>query len=263
MKKNLLKKLTIFLVTCGAFFLVACSGSSDNDEVKEDSGSLEGQSISIYCGAGIKNGFQKVADEFENETGAKVEITYGNATQIQTQIKTTQEGDIFIAGAKEEVKPVEEFIDRSVDLVKHVPVLIVTKDNPMEITGFNDLTKDGVDLILGDNTSTPIGKIADAALKEKGILEEVNIVARTTTAPEIANSISLGSANAGIVWKENVNEEKETIVETSDLDSFIKIIPAAILKDSTNENTVEEFLKYLDSDTAKKIWEANGYEIVD
>ena len=55
---------------------------------------------------------------------------YANAGQLQAQIKNSGEGDLFIAGAVEELKPVEQFVTAKQLLVKHIPVLAVRQGNP-------------------------------------------------------------------------------------------------------------------------------------
>ena len=70
--------------------------------------SLEGKSLMIYCGAGMKEPFAEISDNFKEATGADVQVTYGNAAQIVSQITTTDQGDLFIAGAEGELDPLKE-----------------------------------------------------------------------------------------------------------------------------------------------------------
>ena len=86
------------------------SSASTSTSSSAQTKTLEGKTLNIYCGAGMTDPFQKIADEFKTETGCEMVITFANAAQIQTQIKTTEEGDFFIAGSKEETKPVEEYV---------------------------------------------------------------------------------------------------------------------------------------------------------
>lgn len=223
---------------------------------------LSGHSLMIYCGAGMKDPFQKIADEFKSKTGCKVEVTYANAAQIQTQIKTAQEGDMFIAGSADELKPVQDKVTKSKDLVKHIPVLAVKKGNPMGINGITDLTKKDVRVLLADAKSTPIGKIADKALTDFGIFNKVNILARTTTAPAITTSLAAGECDAAIVWKENCNNDKVEIVNTKDLDKYVKTVPAAALSFNTDTKALDAFFDYLNSDAAKQVWVSNGYQLL-
>lgn len=90
----------------------------------------------IYCGAGMAAPFQEIADAFKDATGCQVNATYANAGQIQSQITTTEEGDMFVAGSGDELKPVESYVEDKKDLVKHIPVLAVQSGNPKTSPGF-------------------------------------------------------------------------------------------------------------------------------
>ena len=146
-----------------------------------DAADLTGHTLMIYCGAGMTKPFQEIADSFKSATGCEMNVTYANAGQIQSQITTSEEGDMFIAGSAEELKPVESYVSESRALVKHIPVLAVQSGNPKNITSLSGLAAEGVSLIIGDADSTPIGKIAKKALSDAGILDKVQIAASTAT----------------------------------------------------------------------------------
>ena len=224
---------------------------------------LTGHTLMIYCGAGMTKPFQEIADAFKNATGCEVNATYANAGQIQSQITTTEEGDMFVAGSGDELKPVESYVEDKKDLVKHIPVLAVQGGNPKNITGLSDLTGDGVSLIMGDVDSTPIGKIAKKAMTDAGIFDQVKIEATTATAPQMSTALAAGEADAAIVWKENCDAEGVEIVDTKDLDPYIKTIPAASLSCASDKDALAAFNQYLDTDTVKEIWVKYGYEIVE
>ena len=215
--------IAVLLALCMSLFLVSCGGQGQSSaessgsvaasgKVSESASStadLKGKSLMIYCGAGMKNPFQEIADAFKKKTGCEVNVTYANAAQIQTQISQSKEGDFFIAGSADEVTPVKKYVKSSVDLVKHIPVLVVAKGNPKGITGIADLAKKGVITVIGDPKSTPIGKIAQKAFAEFGVSKSVHLAATTTTAPQLATVISMGQADAAIIWKENCNDAGE------------------------------------------------------
>mgnify|MGYP000868636404 CR=1 FL=1 len=272
-----MKKLLILILALALVFaFAACTSEQPSSEepaaeepdttetapVEEASyPDLNGHTLSIYCGAGMTNPFQEIADAFQEQTGCEMEITYGNAGTIQTQINTTEEGDLFIAGSGDELKPVESYIAASVDLVKHIPVLAVQTGNPKNITGLSDLANEGVQLMIGDTESTPIGKIAMKALTDLGINDKVTLVATTATAPAMPTALAAGETDAIIVWKENCSVDGVEIVDTTDLDNYIKTVPAASLTCSDDPDALAAFLEFLASDSAKDIWQSYGYEI--
>lgn len=252
--------------------LAGCSsGGSSSQEAEqpaepaaEEQASLEGKELNIYCGAGMTDPFQEIADAFEAETGCTMNVTFANAAQIQTQITTTEEGDFFIAGSADELKPVTDYVEQQTDLVKHIPVLAVPADNPKNVTGLADLAN-CERVLVGDPESTPIGKIAQNALTKLGLWDTMmanNVLTTTTTAPQISTALANNEGDAGIVWKENVTDDGAVIVETSDLDAFVKTIPAAQLTCAADADAVAAFSEFLQTDTAWDIWADYGYERV-
>lgn len=241
------------------------SAPEDGDAGKSapDTPDLTGHTLMIYCGAGMTKPFQEIADSFKAATGCEMNVTYANAGQIQSQITTSEEGDMFIAGSAEELKPVESYVSESKALVKHIPVLAVQSGNPKNITSLAGLAEEGVSLIIGDIDSTPIGKIAKKALTDAGIFDKVQIEASTATAPQMATAIAAGEADAAIIWKENCDAQGVEIVDNSGLEDYIKTIPAASLSCSADHDASQAFLDYLNSGDVQEIWLKYGYEIAE
>jgi molybdate transport system substrate-binding protein len=262
------------LVCTFGFALAGCSSQPAQEEPVQEgqestqeadsTPSLEGKTLNIYCGAGMTDPFQEIADAFQQETGCTMNVTYANAAQIQTQISTTEQGDFFIAGSADELKPVQDYVAQQTDLVKHIPVLAVPADNPKNITGLADLAN--ADRVLtGDPEATPIGKIAQSALTKLGLWDQLmdsGVITTTTTAPQISTALANGEGDAGIVWKENVTGDGVSIVDTADLDAFVKTIPSAMLTCASDSAAVQAFSDFLQTDTAWDIWAEYGYERV-
>lgn len=252
---------------CGSSSASSSSAASSSASASASSSSsaatLKGSKLDIYCGAGMTDPFQEIADAFEDETGCEMGITFANAAQIQTQIDTTKEGDYFIAGSAEELKPVEQYVATSTPLVKHIPVIAVPTANPKGIAALVDLANCDT-LLVGDPESTPIGKIAKKALTDAGIwegLQAKGAITTTTTAPQIATALANGEGDAGIVWKENVKADGATILDTADMDAYVKTVPAARLTSVADATAADEFDKFLQTSTATDIWKKYGYEL--
>lgn len=237
----------------------AVSSQAVSVEAAQD---LTGQNLMIYCGAGMQQPFEEIAAAFSEETGCEMNVTYANAAQLQTQITQSQEGAFFIAGSADEVKPVEEYVVSSTDLVKHIPVLAVAEGNPKGITGIADLAREDVTTVTGDAEATPIGKIAKKAFQDFGVTDQVTLAATTTTAPQLATVIALGEADAAIIWKENCNTEGVEICQTTDLDKYVKTVPAARLSFAADDPAADAFAEYLAGQEAADIWAEYGYEQV-
>lgn len=268
-KEKIMKKIVslLFLLASILLILAGCSNTK-NVSSKSDFNTtlLESKKLFIYCGAGMKNAAQELVSTFKENTKAEVSISYGNAANIISQITTSKEGDIFIAGDVAELKALQDknLVSSSANLVKHIPVLVVKKGNPKGIKSLSDLSKSSIKIVLGDNAATPIGKLSDKSLSDLKIIDKVNIVSRSATANEMTTSITLGQCDAIITWKESVvNVEGIEIVNTDDLKPYIKIVPAATLSYSINKEATQGFINFLKTDQAKSIWKKHGYEMTD
>ena len=234
----------------------ASAVSSAEEAVLPD---LTGKTVMVYSGAGMKDPVTALAQSFKEKTGAEVELSFGNAAQIISQITTSEQGDLFIAGAETELKSLKEqnYISASQNLVKHIPVVAVAEGNPKGTH---------LSLVLGDGEATPIGKIADAVLADNNLTDTANILARTTTAPEMITALQTGEADAAIVWKENASgKEKIEILDLPEMEKYIKTIPAASLScgNPDNADVLAAFLEFLGTDEAQGIWTDYGYEIAE
>ena len=247
--ENRMKRIPLLLCVAAVFFL-SLPGAAG-----------AGQSLHVYCGAGMTKPFGEIAEAFTKKTQVKMEVTYANAGQIQSQINTAQEGDLFIAGAAEELKPVEKYVSARKDLVKHIPVLAVARGNPLGISGVRDLGRSGIRVVLGDAKATPRAKIADKAIADAGLTEKVNVVSRGVTAPSIFNALKVGECDAIIVWKENVSPDMDIVADPA-MDAYVKTIPAASLSVSENPEGQKLLLDFLNTDDAHAIWEKHGYVVL-
>lgn len=243
-----MKRFPILLCVAAAFFYL--SGAAQAAE-----------SLHVYCGAGMTKPFGEIAAAFTKKTRVGMEVTYANAGQIQSQINITQEGDFFIAGAVEELKPVEKYVSARRDLVKHIPVLAVARGNPKNIRGIKDLGNKDLRVVLGDAKATPIGKIADKAIADAGLTGKVNVVSRGVTAPSIFNALNAGECDAIIVWKENVSPAMDIVADPA-MEAYVKTIPAASLSVSANPEGQKLLLDFLSSDEARSIWKKYGYVVL-
>ena len=114
-KKILVIALALIMAMCT---FTACGSSNDSADLSD-------QSLMIFSGAGLADPVQEIADTFAEQTGCTPEIVFGPTGQLIAQIQTTESGDLLIAGAVDELANMAEGeVTESVEMVKHIPVLI-------------------------------------------------------------------------------------------------------------------------------------------
>ncbi len=248
----------------------AAGESQDAASAEENDDTLlyEGQSLLVYSGAGLRKPMDEIGIVFNEKYGAQIEYSYAGSAQNLSQIELVQEGDLYIPGAYSYIESAIEkgFVDECCEVIYHIPVIAVPAGNPANITCLEDLANEGVEVVLGDERSAAIGKTAQKMLENKGILEavEANVVSKDATVNEVVVHITMGQADACIVWEDNVADIEEVeIVEIPEADNQIKIIPIGILEFTENRELAEVFYDFVLSDEGKAIFEKYGFKTIE
>ena len=203
---------------------------------------------------------------FEEEYGVPVQYNYAGSNTLLTQMELTGEGDVYMPGATYyfEVAAEKGFVENSSNVAYHVPVIITPLDNPGNIESLDDLANDDISVVLGDSQAAAIGVLCDKMLTKKGIYDEVetNVVAKGATVNELVTYITLGQADASIVWEDLVrNNDEVNMIEIAEDDNIIKIVPIATLTTSENPEIASEFVDFVVSDEGRDVFEDYGFTL--
>jgi len=217
----------------------------------------------VYCGAGMKDPMEEIADLYRKERGIGIEYTYGNAAQLLSQIELLQSGDAYMPGARSYIQTAIDkgYVDRSVDVVYHVLIIAVPKGNPANITTLQDLARPGVRVALGEPDGPAIGKAAKKMLQRDGLWEAVNAntVVTAATVNELVVYLELNQADATIIWEDLFNPLTMDIVEIPEEMGVVNIVPIGSLNFSDNHSLADDFMNFVASDEATAIFTRHGF----
>jgi molybdate transport system substrate-binding protein len=227
------------------------------------SGCAAEDSLLVYCGAGMREPMEEIADLFFEEEGIEIQYTFGGSAQLLSQIELYQTGDLYMPGARSYIETAikKGLADETRDVVYHVPCIITPKGNPAGVESLEDLAEPGVRVILGDPAGPAIGKDSKSILDSLGIWEEVkkNVVAFSGTVNELLVYISLGQADAAVVWEDLYDPETMDEVEIPLEMNGIKVVPIGTLVFSEDEETAEKFMNFVASEEGKAVFADHGF----
>lgn len=114
---------------------------------------------------------------------------------------------------------------------------------------------------LGDNPGAAIGQLTDKLLAKNNLLEDVekNVVTRTGTVNELLVYISMGQADAGIIWEDLYVPEKMDLIYIPNMENLVKIVPIGTLTSSEHRTEAEQFTAFVTSDEGKAIFTKHGF----
>ncbi len=249
-----------------AIVLIMVLGMGGCGEQAQEAEQKYDKSIHIYCGAGMKKPFLEIAKIYEEEAKVNVDVTVGNAAEIKSQITESKDGDIWICGGQSELKSLKEkdMVGEVISLVKHVPVVAISKEVSGKIESPQDLTKPEINIVTGDAGATPIGKIANKFFKKQEIDGKVNIVANSCSSPVMIEALKTNEANVAIMFKENaIGKEGVEILDMPEINDHIMHVQSVSLSTSQNPDETKDFMKWIVTEKPKKIWAKFGYEALD
>lgn len=272
-KKTYSKRLSIFLLLLIMISMLPVSGCIEDDSSASVSGesenNFEGRQLTVCAGAGLIKPMNELIKNFENETGAKIQVRYGGSAEIFGTL-ASKECDIFIPGDyyyTEQAMSRNYVFNESVkNVTLHIPVIAVPEGNPANVTGLKDLARPGMKLALGDTKGPAIGKVSETICAQTGILPEVknNTIVWTATVNQLLIYIVSGEVDATIFWEDMANwgeaNGKIELISIPEEQNKIETIPAAISVYTEDPELAEAFNAYIAGEEAEETWEKWGFE---
>jgi molybdate transport system substrate-binding protein len=265
MSKKLMGIAALCVVLLAACMICGCTGDATTETPATATPAATEESLVVFCGAGLREPMDEIAQVYQERTGTEIQYTYGGSAQLLSQIELLQSGDAYMPGAKSYIDSAAEkgFIASSTPCIYHVLAIAVQQGNPMNITTLEDLTKDGVRVAIGEPTGPAVGSAAKKMLEKAGYWEDIqdNIVVRSGTVNELLVYTSMDQADAAIIWEDLLDNSELEQVDIPIDEGFIKVIPIGTLTFSENPEEAQAFADFVASDEGLAIYEKHGFEI--
>ncbi len=226
--------------------------------------------LTMYCAAGIRPPVAEIARQYEKEYGTRIELQYEGSNTLLEKIGIVKMGDLYLAADESYTTKARDrgLVAETIPIGRMRPVIAVRKDSTKNITAIKDLLRDDVTTAIGNPEQAAVGKKTQKLLTKSGhwnALEEHVTKTGTflPTVPEVANSVKLGSIDAGIIWDSTVAQYPELkAIRTPELDAGTANITIGVLTSSETPAAALKFARYLTArDRGLKIFESKGFEI--
>ncbi len=228
------KIFAFFLLLIMCLGLIGVTGCEKKKKtVRETS-----QTLMVCSGAGLMKPMNELIKQFEQKTGAKIQVHYGGSAEIFGILQTTCGCDVFIPGAYKYTRDTLKrgyLVKNTIKKVTlHIPIIVVPSNNLGHIQALEDLARPGVEVVLGDPKACAIGKVSKKILETNGLWQKVkgNVLTFTPTVNQLLIYIVTGQADAAIVWEDMTSwaqaKGKIKVVPIPSKQNLIKTIPTAV-----------------------------------
>jgi molybdate transport system substrate-binding protein len=231
--------------------------------------------ITVFAAASLSSAFAEVGKNFEaNHTNVKVSFNFDGSAYLKTQLLNGATADIFASADNKNMEAVAaaNLIDNSTihTFTKNRLVVILPSGNPAGITSLSDLAKPGIKIVIGD-TSVPIGNYTRNFLKtitnsssdytDFQTKVMTNVVSQESAVTNIVTKVSLGEADAGIVYSTDAASAGSKVTKISIPDAFnvIAVYPIAELAAASHHTEVSSFIGYVVSAEGQAVMSKYGF----
>ena len=216
------------------------------------------EELEILCGGSFRPPMEKLVKLFEQETGCRASLVFGQSEDHLPKVKTHGVGDVFVSH-----DPFVKYTEEAGAMLRYVqvgyvaPVLVVKKGNPKKLKCFEDLAQEGLRVVLPNPEFSTCGEMVFALLDKKekqqegfkrAVLKNVGN-ALVKTHATTATQIQLGHRDAGIMWNgvaHNWLDAIEIIPGPYEYDEEVRVAVMG-LSYSKKKDKVEEFLKFVEA----------------
>ncbi len=222
----------------------------------------------MYCAAGMKPPIEKLAREYEEKYGIRIEIQYGGSGTLLSGLRVTKTGDLYLAADESYMVEAEkqDLIAETQPLATLMPVIAVKKGNPKKLSGIQDLLKEDVSFALANPGAASIGKQTKIILEAHDLWEPVKaaVTVLKPTVNEVANDIHIGSVDAGIIWDATANQYDDLeIIPSEMLKKYKKKVTVGVLNSTEKPTEALKFLRFLSSkEFGNPTFQSMGFEAI-
>jgi molybdate transport system substrate-binding protein len=229
------------IVTAVGLVLAGCvsRNPTDTPQIKD---------VNVFAAASLTDAFTQAGDEFtRTNTRVRFVFNFGSSSTLATQITNGAPADVFASADEANMQKIVDAM-----LTDGTPTVFATNrlaiavasGNPKKIASLADLARPDLALVLAAPT-VPAGKYALEALTKAGVTAKP--VSQEVDVRAVVNKVSLGEADAGIVYVTDVMSAagRVTGVNIPDQQQVVGRYPVAVVKDSRNTALAHRFVDYL------------------
>ena len=264
-----LKKMLMALFTGAALLTTGCVGGGDSANKMETpkEGPVE---LQVSAAASLTDAMKELATMYEKDHGnTKLVFNFGSSGALQQAIENGGAADVFVSAAQKQMNALDEkklLADGTrVDLLVNQVVLITAKDSKLNLPDFKAVLDPEIKHIaLGEPKGVPVGQYSEEVFTKLGILDHVKERAvYGSDVRQVLAWVETGDADAGVVYATDAAiSDKVKVAAVAPADTHKPIVyPAAVLKDAKNMNEAKDFLAFLQTDAAKKVFEKYGFTV--
>ena len=250
-----------------SLFLSACALTSTEDEGKP-------ATLTILAAASLNGAYNDLGAQFElRPSWRRYSIQLCRVAAAGPAAAGGAPADVFASANLKQMEAVVEAgrVEKGAyqTFAKNKLVIVFPKDNPARLEGLDDLAEGDLKLILAAQ-EVPVGQYSlDFLERAEGIYGPgykdkvlANVVSYEDNVKSVLTKVTLGEADAGIVYTSDVtlvDAEKVGQIAIPDELNVIAEYPIAVIRDSSNQELAQLFVELVLSPEGQLVLKSYGF----
>jgi molybdate transport system substrate-binding protein len=241
----------------GTIFLLAATLASHIANAAE---------VNVYAAASLTDVLKEIAANYEKQSSDQIIFNFAASSMLARQITERAPADIFFSADEAKMDDLEKVglivNDTRRDMLSNSLVIVVPNDSQLTIESPENLLTKVQRIAVADPRAVPAGIYTKEYLSGIGLWDklESKIVPTENVRAALA-AVESGNVDAGFVYRTDADISKKVKIAfgvPSEKGPAIRY-PVALVKGGKNKSAAEDFLRYLQSDSAGKLFERYGF----
>jgi len=252
---------TVMAVLCAAAVALALAACGSSSSSTAASGKPSGRLV-VFAAASLNAAFDKIAAQFEKANpGVTVKFNYAGSSSLATSLKQGAPADVFASANTQNMTVVTDASLASGTpkvFARNQGEIMVEAGNPKNITSVSNLANPAIKVVLCA-PEVPCGSLAKQIFEKADVT--VKAVSEETSVSGVVTKISLGEADAGIVYVTDVKAGGDKIagVAIPANQNVVVDYPITELKDAPNATAAAAFISYVLGPEGQKVLASFGF----
>lgn len=232
--------------------------------------------ITVFAAASLSDAFKELSTQFRTvHSEVELNFNFAGSDQLAQQIVQGAPADIFASANTKQMDVVIQAAEAQSGsqkvFVRNRLVLVYPKENPAHLQSLADLARPGVKLVLA-NKSVPVGAYALDFLTKASQLPAYsatyspsvlsNVVSYEESVRAVLSKVSLGEADAGIVYTTDAASVSDGSIGTLEIPDALNTLasyPIAVTKQGQSKSQAHAFVEYVLSPEGQQILQKYGF----
>ncbi|VXB88530.1 molybdate ABC transporter substrate-binding protein [Nocardioides sp. AX2bis] len=237
-----MKKTSALAVTAlVALAAAACGSGGDESDAGADGGTT---TITVFAAASLTSTFEELATDFEAENdGVEIQFNFAGSSDLVAQLQEGAPADVLATAdeANMDKATADDLVGTPTLFASNTLEIAVPPGNPAGITSVDDLTADGLNLVLCA-PEVPCGAAAEAVAEAADL--DLSPVSEEQSVTDVLAKVGTGEADAGLVYVTDVIAAGDDVegVEVPDDVNAVNLYPVATVAESEEADLAQAFV---------------------